>query len=478
MMVPCSLASHYNDDMRIGSQYVYELVCLENEVLQETMPCCEPTCDHDCSNVKCAEVYVRQPTCVCKPGYVRHKGKCIPKSNCPPKPPTPPTCGDNEELLPSPPCCEPTCTDDCSDCACRARYVDQPTCVCKKGYRRHNGKCIRVDQCPSCGPYATLASCAPCCEPTCENDCSNVLCIAACQGDPVCVCQQGYVKHNGTCVKRELCPPKSFQLKQYCRCRGRKKQPTVAPTVPVVYQYPPTGAPPTIPPLCDYCKLPEPSKPVYYQHPPTYPPAKYGPPATYSPPTAPPPTCVPPSPPPPPVYYTRSVYTMPTAPPPCPYAPTTPKPYYQQHQQHKQQQLPSSYQDQPYYAIPALQRCACGASTPTACPSCAGGYGQPVRQYNMPPISYNVVTPASCTATAPPPTAPPATSCPNVPQMVYNVPHPAPYQPQSYYGQPHQDQPYVKQPVTSAPKPIDVTYIALPVGTTTPAPTMMCFGGV
>ncbi|KFB51456.1 hypothetical protein ZHAS_00019507 [Anopheles sinensis] len=501
VLLPSSFASHFNDDL---ASYGYELVCPENELLQDTMPCCEPTCDNDCSNVRCAEVYVRQPTCVCKPGYVRHQGKCIPKCNCPLRPSSPPTCGENEELLPSPPCCEPTCTDDCSDCDCRTRYVDQPTCVCKKGFRRHNGKCIRVDQCPSCGPYATLAPCAPCCEPTCENDCSNVLCIAACQGDPVCVCQQGYVKNNGTCLKRELCPRKTHVTKQYCRCRGKKRP---ASAVQMVYHYPdaPTAAPPTPQGVCNYCNLPEPTPPPVYRQPPVtvappppptyvpvpYPPVTYGPPVTY----APPPTCAPPPPvyqtppppvyqtPPPPVYHTPPPYVPPTAAPcscnyqtqptPCPYAPTTPKPYYQQ--------PPSSLRDQPYYAIPALQQCACATGVPAASSSCAGGLGQPVRQYNVPPISYRVNTPFPCTAaTAAPPSAP--CPCAQPLPVVYNLTAPVPYQPGPCpyaQQQAYADQPYLPQPPTTvAPPPVDVTYIALPDGTTTQAPTMMCFGAL
>lgn len=183
-----------------------ELVCRKHEILQCTVPCCEPTCDNDCSKASCPVEIVRRKTCVCEPGYVRHKGKCIHPSRCPPKPPAPCECGPNEELLPSPPSCEPTCTDDCSSTVYHTRYVDQPTCVCRKGYRRHNGKCIRVDQCPTCGPYATLRPHAPCCEPTCINDCSNVICISESYGEPACVCQDGYVKHNATCIRKETCP--------------------------------------------------------------------------------------------------------------------------------------------------------------------------------------------------------------------------------------------------------------------------------
>uniref|UniRef100_A0A182S3R4 EGF-like domain-containing protein n=1 Tax=Anopheles funestus TaxID=62324 RepID=A0A182S3R4_ANOFN len=237
LLLQLSLASakHYYDVA--GERSVtYELVCPENEELRHTLPCCEPTCSNDCTTAKCPKTCVRQPTCVCKEGYVRHKGKCILLRHCPPKPPSPLTCGENEELLPSPPSCEPTCTEDCAGRPIHTRYVDQPTCVCKKGYRRHKGKCIRVDQCPSCGPYATLKASAPCCEPSCDNDCSNVLCIESFQSEePVCVCQDGYVKHNSTCIKRELCPQTAYPAPfTYCRS-GVKRKPSGRVPVPVKY---------------------------------------------------------------------------------------------------------------------------------------------------------------------------------------------------------------------------------------------------
>uniref|UniRef100_A0A182NXS7 EGF-like domain-containing protein n=1 Tax=Anopheles dirus TaxID=7168 RepID=A0A182NXS7_9DIPT len=598
----------------------YELVCPANEELQDTMPCCEPTCDNDCSTVKCSKMYVSQPTCVCKQGYVRHKGRCIPLSQCPPKPPCPPACDDNEELLPSPPSCEPTCTDDCAGRVAHSRYVDQPTCVCKKGYRRHKGKCVRVDQCPSCGPYATLKAQAPCCEPTCDNDCSNVLCINAYQNEePVCVCQDGYVKHNSTCIKRELCPTTGYVApKQYCRCGGKRKpkgrvpvkyvEQVVVANAPApcsCYQqtndgrpldfYPPatyappgsyqvvTYAPPVYVPPTTTCAPPPPSYappsyvpppsytpqkyvPVPYvaspsyaplpaytpppptMPPPTYSPLKYAPPAyvppvvtcapppAYTPPPPPtmplpqqyvsqpvytPPKYVPPPPPaaysytpPPPVDYAPQMYVSPSPPapyvppvytpppynsvtmkPPCPYAPPTPKPYYQQ------SPPSSSYQDQPYYAIPALKQCSCsinaagGMPTPGtgSCPCNTGGrnLGEPVRSqtYNSPPISYNVATPtpAVTTTTLTPPTTTTmatTTPAPCPPVVMYNPVQSGPYNPMPYqYGPPsapssyQQDQPYLKQLApTGAPKPVDVSYIALPgsgclcgAGTTTTA---------
>ncbi|KXJ84447.1 hypothetical protein RP20_CCG008935 [Aedes albopictus] len=179
--------------------------CGENEEIREVLPCCEPTCDNDCSRADCSGKPIFVPSCVCQSGFVRHNGECICPSQCPATEEPLRSCPPNEELQPTPPCCEPTCGNNCTE-ECRVELVNQPTCVCMPGYVRHEGCCIKADQCPTCGPYARYSDCTPCCESTCTMDCSVVLCLAGCTGPPTCLCQTGYVKHNGVCIKRELCP--------------------------------------------------------------------------------------------------------------------------------------------------------------------------------------------------------------------------------------------------------------------------------
>uniref|UniRef100_A0A182SRE7 TIL domain-containing protein n=1 Tax=Anopheles maculatus TaxID=74869 RepID=A0A182SRE7_9DIPT len=59
--------------------------CAACEELVFVQPCCEPTCDFDCSNTAaaCPLVLVQQPTCACRPGLVRYQGHCIEPSACP-----------------------------------------------------------------------------------------------------------------------------------------------------------------------------------------------------------------------------------------------------------------------------------------------------------------------------------------------------------------------------------------------------------
>ncbi|XP_049542807.1 uncharacterized protein LOC125955707 [Anopheles darlingi] len=57
--------------------------CCACEHLVLARPCCEPTCDNDCSAVNCPLLLVPEPTCACLPGYVRYNGHCITQASCP-----------------------------------------------------------------------------------------------------------------------------------------------------------------------------------------------------------------------------------------------------------------------------------------------------------------------------------------------------------------------------------------------------------
>ncbi|XP_055532163.1 keratin-associated protein 9-1-like [Wyeomyia smithii] len=186
--------------------------CKRDEVLSEVVPCCEPTCENDCSLANCPKKVIYKQTCVCRPGYVRHQGECIAETDCPSVEDSLPTCRSNEELQPTPPCCEPSCLRNCTNVICRTELVHKPTCVCEQGCVRHNGRCIKPDQCPTCGPYARFSHCTPCCEPTCYDDCSQILCLKPCSGGPRCLCQPGYVKHRGMCIRKEACPLESASI--------------------------------------------------------------------------------------------------------------------------------------------------------------------------------------------------------------------------------------------------------------------------
>ncbi|KAL1402433.1 hypothetical protein pipiens_001855 [Culex pipiens pipiens] len=126
------------------------------ECLDLSPPSCEPTCYDDCSYSTGSPVpLVHDPTCVCKPGFVRDNNVCIAKESCYDlglddygiDQPGALQCSPSEDLLQSPPCCEPTCSNDCSNIVCPLVFIDEPTCVCKTGLVRQNGICIDPRQC-------------------------------------------------------------------------------------------------------------------------------------------------------------------------------------------------------------------------------------------------------------------------------------------------------------------------------------------
>nr|UPQ64762.1 zonadhesin-like protein 3 [Plectrocnemia conspersa] len=143
----------------------------------------EPTCDNS-NPISCRPF----TGCRCKPGYVRYNGKCIKQCECPCKCP-------NEVYVINSDKGEPTCTDP------NPKQCQPFTgCRCKPGYVRHDGKCIKQSECPcDCNEVYVVNSTNG--EPTCEN--SNPI---SCRPFTGCRCKPGYVRNNGKCIKQCDCP--------------------------------------------------------------------------------------------------------------------------------------------------------------------------------------------------------------------------------------------------------------------------------
>ncbi|XP_055618952.1 serine protease inhibitor swm-1-like [Toxorhynchites rutilus septentrionalis] len=133
------------------------LSCPTNEVYTVLKTLCEPTCFTNCTNVRASSTRL-YPACVCPPGQVRHSKVCIPKIKCP-----------------------------------VAQTLSPPVLT----------SLLAAPPCPANSRYNM---CTPCCQPTCTNDCSTIRCIAACTGSPTCVCNEGFVKLGQNCVPRSACP--------------------------------------------------------------------------------------------------------------------------------------------------------------------------------------------------------------------------------------------------------------------------------
>lgn len=161
--------------------------------------CGEIKCTTDCNNRVCA-----LPLCI------------PPPNGCKFKPPKVDECGCQEG------CGELTCENDCNlrPCplfACAAppegcRYEPdgaQDECGCALGC----GKlvCEGDEQCPR---FAEFSECASACPKTCDNRNELIACPAVCRRG--CQCKDGYILHDGKCIKPRDCPALPAPIPNYC----------------------------------------------------------------------------------------------------------------------------------------------------------------------------------------------------------------------------------------------------------------------
>ncbi|XP_055532162.1 keratin-associated protein 9-2-like [Wyeomyia smithii] len=218
------------------------LKCPQNEVVIRHDLCCEPTCDDDCSDGSCRYYPSVGPNCVCKSGYVRYRGRCIRRKQCPKPCPTntPCSCNTTTEATPcnvtpepcsttptpttTPTPCDTTPTPTTTPAPCDTTTTPQPCVTTSMPCNTTSNSCEPAEPCilleeqipvvRFCPPHSTYQSCTPCCQQTCQQDCATVRCVAGCSGEPTCVCDEGYVKYNRRCVPKSFCSFDRFGLFQ------------------------------------------------------------------------------------------------------------------------------------------------------------------------------------------------------------------------------------------------------------------------
>lgn len=121
---------------------IFTATCSKNE---RESPCanpCEPTCDSQ--NPICNKLCMIGKACTCKEGFVRDKGVCILKANCPIK------CKENETFN----SCGSSCTGTCRNpnlvgIGCNKMCAEG--CFCNKGFTRNKaGRCVKIEKCTNC----------------------------------------------------------------------------------------------------------------------------------------------------------------------------------------------------------------------------------------------------------------------------------------------------------------------------------------
>uniref|UniRef100_A0A915AAL5 TIL domain-containing protein n=2 Tax=Parascaris univalens TaxID=6257 RepID=A0A915AAL5_PARUN len=242
-----------DDPMLRAPQPPASFRCGRNEEYVRCSSMCEPTCTSP-PNQRCT-LACGPAKCQCRPGYVRHRGDCIPSSQCP----RPERCRSDRDCPRFNECIRGYCqvrrqggdrfnrgmedefgavdeepllekTLDMAEQQ-RVEEIDRyrrcgSNRDCPRGYYCRNRYCYRWNyrdeadtaadaevsfweaneraDTPRCGNNEVFARCSSRCEPTCFSH-PDENCGRTC-GPPKCECRPGYYRYQRRCVSRNQCP--------------------------------------------------------------------------------------------------------------------------------------------------------------------------------------------------------------------------------------------------------------------------------
>ncbi|GAB0086440.1 hypothetical protein DMENIID0001_005020 [Sergentomyia squamirostris] len=149
-------------------------------------------CEEECQVTNACEAELCVEACLCKQGFKRINGICVPSSQCPN------ICGPNEEYR-----CGQICDERC-DLLDISLCLSQPctyNCYCKPGQKRQNGQCIPPSEC-TCSENAGVRT-----DKLCSEDCmkSEAECLIDLEiPSTKCFCNPGFCRStvDNSCVPR------------------------------------------------------------------------------------------------------------------------------------------------------------------------------------------------------------------------------------------------------------------------------------
>nr|XP_048289896.1 zonadhesin isoform X4 [Myodes glareolus] len=210
------------------------LQCPAHSLYTNCLPPCPPSCsnlDGHCKGTNPKVPSACKEGCLCHPGFVLDKNKCVPRTHC--------GCKDTQgAFIPAGKTWMSTgCTQSCSCMrgAIRCRNFQCPPGTHCEDSNDGSSNCVKITlQCPAHSQYTTcLPSCLPSCldpEGRCEG--ANTKAPSACKEG--CVCQPGYVVNDEKCMLKIECSCQDTQgafipagkswisrgCSQSCNCMG------------------------------------------------------------------------------------------------------------------------------------------------------------------------------------------------------------------------------------------------------------------
>ncbi|XP_035317208.1 LOW QUALITY PROTEIN: zonadhesin isoform X1, partial [Cricetulus griseus] len=202
----CPLGTHCKDN-NDGSSNCVKIIfqCPAHSQYTDCLPSCHPSCsdpEGHCEGISTKAPATCKEGCVCQPGYVLRKDKCVLKIEC--------GCQDTQGgFIPAGKTwisrgCTQSCT--CMGGAIQCRNFQCPPGTYCKDSDDGNSNCAKITlQCPAHSQYT---NCLPSCLPSCldlEGHCGGISTKAPATCKEGCVCQPGYVLNNDKCMLKIEC---------------------------------------------------------------------------------------------------------------------------------------------------------------------------------------------------------------------------------------------------------------------------------
>ncbi|KAH0505777.1 Zonadhesin [Microtus ochrogaster] len=179
--------------------------CPAHSLYTNCLPPCPPSCsnlDGHCRGTNPKVPFTCKEGCLCHPGFVLDKNKCVPRTHC--------GCKDTQgAFIPTGKTWMSTgCTQSCACVrgAIRCRNFQCPSGTYCKDSNDGSSDCVKITlQCPAHSQYT---DCLPSCLPSCldpEGHCESARTRAPSACQEGCVCQPGFVMHDDKCMLKIEC---------------------------------------------------------------------------------------------------------------------------------------------------------------------------------------------------------------------------------------------------------------------------------